>query len=404
MASTYSPSLKLELMGSGDQAGTWGATTNNNLGTLLEQAITGVRGITMANADYTLSNYNGAADEARNAVLEVLGTNAAVKNIFTPSGQQKVYIVANNTVGGFAITMSVVGTPGTTVSIASGTTSVVYTDGTNFYFVANSSGNISAGTGLTVVGSTVSVTNTAVTAGSYGSSTYIPVITVNAQGQITAASSVAVSGGGGGGGVTSFNGFTGAVTGISTINSSAISVVNTGGAVTLGFSTPLAQSNGGIGASSFAAAYLPTVNGNNAWSGANTFTGVSNGSNAGLGVIGEVLSATNAVGTALVSTSTITVVTLALSAGDWDVFGNGSATCGSGTVQSYLAIGMGTTGMTSSMGGPFGMSGTGVQMAFTAPTVRVSVSTSTNAYLYIYSGFSGGTLTGYGSVYARRAR
>ena len=58
MSSTYSTSLKLELIGNGDQSGTWGTTTNNNLGTLLEQAITGVQSITMSNADYTLSNYN----------------------------------------------------------------------------------------------------------------------------------------------------------------------------------------------------------------------------------------------------------------------------------------------------------------------------------------------------------
>ena len=47
MPSTYSPSLKLELIGTGEQAGTWGTTTNYNLGTLLEQAITGVITITM---------------------------------------------------------------------------------------------------------------------------------------------------------------------------------------------------------------------------------------------------------------------------------------------------------------------------------------------------------------------
>jgi hypothetical protein len=75
MASSYSPSLKLELIGNGDQSGTWGTTTNNNLGTLLEQAITGVQSITMSNADYTLTNYNGTSDEARNAVLVVGGTN-----------------------------------------------------------------------------------------------------------------------------------------------------------------------------------------------------------------------------------------------------------------------------------------------------------------------------------------
>ncbi len=63
---TYSTSLKLTLIGDGEQAGTWGQTTNTNLGTLLEQAITGVQSITMTDANYTLTNIDGASDEARN--------------------------------------------------------------------------------------------------------------------------------------------------------------------------------------------------------------------------------------------------------------------------------------------------------------------------------------------------
>jgi len=74
MPSTYSPSLKLELIADGEQPGTWGQTTNTNLGTLLEQAITGVVTIVMTNADYTLTDLNGLSDEARNAVLVVTGT------------------------------------------------------------------------------------------------------------------------------------------------------------------------------------------------------------------------------------------------------------------------------------------------------------------------------------------
>ncbi len=78
---TYSTSLKLTLLANGEGAGTWGQTTNTNLGTLLEQAITGVQSIVMTDANYTLSNLNGASDEARNAILVVTGTNAAVRDI-----------------------------------------------------------------------------------------------------------------------------------------------------------------------------------------------------------------------------------------------------------------------------------------------------------------------------------
>jgi hypothetical protein len=129
MASTFSPSLKLTLMGDGDQAGLWGQTTNTNLGTLIEQAITGVQSITMSDANYTLTSFNGVTDEARNAVLVVTGTNNAVRDLIPPV-VEKLYIIANNTTGGFAI--RVIGASGTGVNIPNGATQVVYCDGANF--------------------------------------------------------------------------------------------------------------------------------------------------------------------------------------------------------------------------------------------------------------------------------
>ena len=68
---TYSTNLKLTLIATGDESGTWGTTTNTNLGTLLEQAITGVVDITMADANYTLTVANGATDESRNANIKI---------------------------------------------------------------------------------------------------------------------------------------------------------------------------------------------------------------------------------------------------------------------------------------------------------------------------------------------
>ena len=66
MASTYSTSLQIQLIGNGEQSGVWGTTTNTNWN-LIEQAVAGVLTINMANADYTLSNLNGVSDEARGA-------------------------------------------------------------------------------------------------------------------------------------------------------------------------------------------------------------------------------------------------------------------------------------------------------------------------------------------------
>ena len=84
MASTYSTSLKLTLIGDGDQTGTWGQTTNLNLGNLLDQAVTGQTTITMVNADYTLTSLNGALDEARNAVLILTGNQNASYSVIVP--------------------------------------------------------------------------------------------------------------------------------------------------------------------------------------------------------------------------------------------------------------------------------------------------------------------------------
>jgi hypothetical protein len=150
MASTYSTSLKLTLMGDGDQAGLWGQTTNTNLGTLLEQAITGVTSITMSDANYTLTSFNGITDEARNAVLVVTGTNNAQRDLIPPV-VKKLYTVVNNTTGGYAI--RVIGATGTGVLIPNGATCLVYCDGTNFVNgFSGSAGSFSIGGDLTVSG------------------------------------------------------------------------------------------------------------------------------------------------------------------------------------------------------------------------------------------------------------
>lgn len=137
MASTYSPTLRLELIGTGDQPGVWGDTTNTNLGALVEQAITGVTTITMTDNNYTLSALNGAVDEARSAVLVVAGTNSAQRNVIAPL-VDKTYIVKNETVGGFDI--QIIGDSGTGVLIPNGKTISVYCDGTNFYQTSTSGG------------------------------------------------------------------------------------------------------------------------------------------------------------------------------------------------------------------------------------------------------------------------
>lgn len=135
MPSTYSPSLRLELIGSGEQSGTWGNTTNNNLGTLLEQSIAGVVDISVSSADVTLTNYNGVTDQARQSVLNVTGTTSAIRNIIAPLAK-KTYIIKNGTTGGFGIVIKA--SSGTGVTIPNGGTSTVYCNGANFLLVTGS--------------------------------------------------------------------------------------------------------------------------------------------------------------------------------------------------------------------------------------------------------------------------
>lgn len=94
MPSTFSPSLRLELIGTGEQAGLWGVTTNNNLGDLLEQAISGATTLNVTSGDITLTALNGVVDEARSAVLQVTGTPGTTRVLTIPN-VSKTYTVFN---------------------------------------------------------------------------------------------------------------------------------------------------------------------------------------------------------------------------------------------------------------------------------------------------------------------
>ena len=94
MASTYSPILRIELIGTGEQSGTWGSTTNVNLGTLIEQAIAGTTTIDVSAGNVTLTNFNGSSDQARCAAIRVIGIPGTSRNIVAPA-VSKIYVIAN---------------------------------------------------------------------------------------------------------------------------------------------------------------------------------------------------------------------------------------------------------------------------------------------------------------------
>jgi hypothetical protein len=129
MASSYSTDLKLELMVTGENSGTWGDKTNTNLN-LLQQAIAGYQTIDVAAADVTLDMTNAALSNGRNAVLSLTGTLAADREVLLPDGIEKTYIVADATTrAGFTLTFKTVS--GTGVALVAGKTTIVYSDGTN---------------------------------------------------------------------------------------------------------------------------------------------------------------------------------------------------------------------------------------------------------------------------------
>ena len=134
MASTYSTDLRFELIGSGEQSGVWGSTTNLNLGQLIEQAVAGVEAISIPSANYALVTFYGAVDESRSAALILSSGTAA--NVYVPP-TSKIYIVRN--AGANPITMynsTVVGNTtaaGIGVTVAPGSSVLLFTDGTSFY-------------------------------------------------------------------------------------------------------------------------------------------------------------------------------------------------------------------------------------------------------------------------------
>jgi len=168
MANSYTNTLRLIEMGNGDQSGTWGATTNQNLATLLCQAITGVTTVTLSSTAKTLTTYDGVSDESRNAVIKLDGTPGGAATVKVPNSS-KVYIFYNATSGGNSVTIENA-TAGTgKVTIPNGATMLVYTDGANVFegITAANGGEIVTTTG------TQTLTNKTLTAPKFADGGFI---------------------------------------------------------------------------------------------------------------------------------------------------------------------------------------------------------------------------------------
>lgn len=151
MSSTYSPNLALELTGTGEQAGNWGATNNLNLGTLLEQAISGyVTQAVATGTDTTLTMSQGASATTRNMFIELTGTGGANTNLIVPNNK-KLYFIFNNTSSG-QVTVKVSGLTG--VSVTNGTKVILVSNGTD---IVNATSYLTSASSIT--GSAGSIAN-----------------------------------------------------------------------------------------------------------------------------------------------------------------------------------------------------------------------------------------------------
>jgi len=148
MASTYSD-LKIELIGTGEQTGTWGSTTNNNFSVAVGEAITGSADVAFSSADVTVTlTDTNAAQTARNLRLNLTGTSGGARQLILGSGCQieKLYLINN----GLADAVTVKNTSGTGIAVPAGKSMFVFNNGTNVVDAITHLSSLTLGTALPV--------------------------------------------------------------------------------------------------------------------------------------------------------------------------------------------------------------------------------------------------------------
>ena len=267
MASTYSP-LKIELIGTGDQSGTWGSTTNTNLGTALEEAITGSADVTFASGTVTLTlTDTNATQTARNLRLNLTGTSGGAQNLVVP-GIEKLYLVNN----GCADAITVKNATGSGIAVPAGKSMFVFNTGSNVVDAVTYLSSLTLGSALPVASGGTGATSSATA----------PFALKGANSDITSLT---------------------------------------------GLTTALSVNQGGTGATSLAGANIPVTNVANSFTGLQTFVGTSSNADLKTSNIIETatVSATAATGTIPYDITTQSVLYYTSNAsGNWTVNFRGS--------------------------------------------------------------------------------
>jgi len=239
MTINYTTLLGLAQPVTGTEANTWGTAVNDQITALLDTAIAGTTTIT-ADADITLSDTDGAANEARQAIILWATTSGTTTRNITAPARSKGYVVINKAVGAQSVVLRGAG-PTTGVTIVQGEYALIAWNGSDFVKVANQNGagvftTVTATTGniTTVNATTVDTTNIEVTnlkakdgtaAGSIADST----------GVVTLASSVLTTADINGGTIdaTTIGATTAAAATVTTLTATADSSFTSAGALTI---------------------------------------------------------------------------------------------------------------------------------------------------------------------------